>query len=99
MVVNYIAMFIAGVAYTIFGFVMNELVTRYMAEMVQKVGQIDERFAKRLFFNVTAKSETVKDVKSVIMFLFWPITYIAVILKAEWEYGCIKQACYRKEAP
>lgn len=96
---SYITMFFGGVVYTLIGLLMNEIVKDYMKEMVQKVERVDKRFVNRLFITVTAKSERIKDVKSMIMFLFWPIMDIAVILKAEWQYNSIRKHVYYKGAP
>ena len=97
------SLLIGGFAYIIAGKILDQVVSNYLWELTDKVMSVygDERYAKMLWYDVP-----VRDTKwnrlfvNMIFTIFWPVIYIAAILKAEWNYDKImRRNAFRKEVP
>lgn len=89
---------ITGIIYTISGHGMIILTMKYLDELEEKVSKIDIRYADRMYYHVNwdKMNKVQKDILSAIIKIFWPITCIAIILKAEKEFSIIQNHCYKK---
>lgn len=88
---------LGGIAYALSGLLMVKLTNDYIKELYDKVAKFDVRFAEKLYITINVKSDRAVDIVKTLLWWIWPITCIASILKAEWEFNNVKKHCFWTE--
>ena len=85
-------------AYPIIGYLVSNYVAKYIKNLEDKVAEINPRYCKLLWINVSVKKTRFnKWLADIIFGVFWPIVVIASVIKAEWWYDSIMHRnVYRK---
>ena len=90
---------LGAIAYTIVGQLMIKVTYNYLKELEAKTATIDPRFCDKLWITIDVKSEKTKIILEWLWKFFWPVTCIAAILKAEWEYSSIRHHVFARRSP
>lgn len=97
------SLLIGGFAYCVVGCVFDLITLKYLQKLTDKVMEVynDYRYAKMIWYSVNVKDTKLNRLLvNVVFTAFWPITCIASILKAEWNYDKImRRNAFRKEVP
>ena len=93
---------LAIVLYVAFGYVMLTATHKHMKDLERKVLSIDsgyvygyaERMMNATVIHTRGSGKT--DLRYLIGMIFWPVTCIYLIVKAEYEYGDIKKDIWKR---
>ena len=80
------------IIYFVMGIMFRDITESHVTSLEKKVSKIDDRFVEKLRIHIRYKKPTQMKfyMTAAILWIFWPITVIAVIFKAEDEYSIIK---------
>ena len=97
------SLLIGGAVYCIVGCIFDLITLKYLQSLTDKVMEVynDYRYADMIWYSISVKDTKLNRlIANVVFTAFWPITCIAAILKAEWNYDKImRRNAFRRKVP